>query len=148
MLFITFITLAHPVSAATLGTNESDLLSISMLANSTFQPIIVPSDDTPAVNWTSGAKIPELNSQVLYWYRFIRNYIAVPFMILSFASCGFQFLNCAFMGKPDFALDSTKKQLITTISAMIFLFALPAIMAAVKNIVESTAWTPPQIGTP
>lgn len=86
--------------------------------------------------------IEDMNADVLYWYFFIRNYISVPILIISFASCGYKFLSCAFMGKPEYAQDNVVKQMITSVLALLVLFALPAVMTIAKDIVESTAWSP------
>ncbi len=96
----------------------------------------------PAYAAETDVYLQEMNTLAIYWYLFIRNYIAVPIMIVSFAVCGYRFFLCAFMGKPEYAIDSVKKQFLNSIFTLIALFALPMVMKLVKNIVESSMWTP------
>lgn len=132
------------VSAAALDASEDSTKNAAVMSEPRFQSVIVPANNVSG----TGSTIAEANTNVVYWYLLIRNYIAVPIMILSFASCGFKFLYCAFMGKSEYAIDAIMKQFITTIMALVLLFLLPAIMTSVKNIVENTAWKPPQSGAP
>lgn len=87
--------------------------------------------------------IGEMNNIAMFWYKIIRNYIAVPLLILSFATCGYKFFMCAFMGKPEYAIDAVKKQFFNTVIAMFVLFLLPVIMSIARNLTESTQWSPP-----
>jgi hypothetical protein len=47
------------------------------------------------------------------------------------------------MGKPEYAIDTVKKQFINTIITMFVLFMLPVVMTIVRDLTESTKWTPP-----
>lgn len=85
----------------------------------------------------------EMNRIAMFWYKTIRNYIAIPLMILSFATCGYKFFMCAFMGKPEYAIDGVKKQFFNTVIALFVLFLLPVAMTIARNLTESTQWTPP-----
>jgi hypothetical protein len=107
---------------------------------------------TDPSDWTAPSEPPQpqptkylarMGAMAIFWYKTIRNYIAVPLMIVSFATCGYKFFMCAFMGKPEYAIDAVKKQFINTVIAMFVLFLIPVVMTIVRNLMESTQWTPP-----
>ena len=112
---------------------------------SDYEDVTIMTSPTQPQNMNNTEQyLDEMNDIALYWYTVIRNYIAVPLMILSFASCGYKFFMCAIMTKPEYAIDETKKQFLNTIILMFVLFAIPMIMTIVRNITEASKWTPPQ----
>lgn len=88
------------------------------------------------------ASISKMNDKIMYWYYLIRNYIAVPLTIISFASCGFRMVGSIFSSSPN-AMDSIKTQIKVTAIAFAVLTFLPLIIGEAREMLESTAWQPP-----
>jgi len=87
--------------------------------------------------------IQQMGVKVGKWYQTIR-YIAVPLLILSFASCGFRFVGVGFLQKGEFSADAVMKQFTTSVLTMIVLLLLPTILAWARSILEGLAWKPPE----
>lgn len=79
---------------------------------------------------------------IMVWYNLIRTYIAVPLLILSFATCGFKFWSNAFRSKGEFAHDEIMGQVIKSGIALLVILFLPVIMVEIQKIVRRLAWEP------
>lgn len=91
---------------------------------------------------TSGSdEISQMNEDIMYWYYLIRNNIATPLLILSFAASGFQFFGSAFMTRPG-AIDEVTHRMYISLMATAVLFLLPYIIGAARDLVKDTAWSP------
>lgn len=91
------------------------------------------------------ADIEAMNDKIYTIYRVIRNDIAFPLLVVSFASCGFKFLGIGFIGSgagADKGIQSAKQQLVTSTLALLVLLLLPYIMTAALNLFKANAWTP------
>ena len=77
------------------------------------------------------------------WYRLIRDHIAVPLLIISFAISGFKILGAGFNSSGDKAMAEAKAQAITSAIALIVLFVLPYLIGSARQMLESTGWKPP-----
>lgn len=89
--------------------------------------------------------IEAMNDKIYTVYRVLRNDIAFPLLVISFASCGFKFLGIGFIGSgagADKGIQSAKQQLITSVLALLVLLLLPYIMTAALNLFRANAWTP------
>lgn len=91
---------------------------------------------------TSGSdEISQMNEDIMYWYYLIRNNIATPLLILSFAASGFQIFGSAFTTKSG-AIDKATHRMYISLMATAVLFLLPYILGAALELVEDSAWSP------
>lgn len=88
----------------------------------------------------------QMTEVIMDWYRLIRDHIAVPFLIISFASCGFSILSSALLSRGDQAVNAVIERLKASAIALIVLFVLPYLVGSVRDLLESTAWSPEDIG--
>lgn len=86
--------------------------------------------------------ISDMMTQVLDWYKLIRK-IAVPILIVSYASCGFTVLFSAYMERGEKARDSVRKHIMESTVALLILTLLPKIIDETIGLVKSSAWQPP-----
>lgn len=92
--------------------------------------------------------ITDMNSKIYRIYLLVRNNIAFPLLALSFASCGFKILGAGFIGSgagSDRSIQSAKEQIVTSVSALLLILALPYLISYGKQLFKSTAWTPDTI---
>jgi len=85
--------------------------------------------------------IDAMGDEVYRWYTIIRNYIALPLLILSYASCGFRFLFNGFMSSPV-SSDALKRQMLYATIALALLILLPHILGAARDVFGKNAWNP------
>lgn len=87
------------------------------------------------------AKLDAMGNDIYYYYTVFRNHIAMPCIILSFSSAGFQILSTIFTSSSG-DLEKVKKQVLYTVMALFVLFFLPVIIGWAKDHLASTAWKP------
>lgn len=92
---------------------------------------------------SSDQYMTDMGNEVMEWYRFLRDKVAVPFLILSFASCGFKIFSSAFLSRAEQTTNQIIQQFMTSAIALGILFMLPYIVGAVRELLEGTAWQPP-----
>ena len=95
------------------------------------------------INKDGGDHMTKMGNLIYKWYLIIRNNVAVPLLILSFASCGFRFLFSGFATRPG-ATDGAKTQMLYSALALGVLIFLPWILGAANDMFSKNAWTPPQ----
>ena len=83
-----------------------------------------------------------MNDKTFSLYKTFRNCIAMPLVILSFASCGFKILSAMFTGQSQ-DMTKIKKQILYTVMGLFALYFLPLIFGWAKGQLEATAWKPP-----
>lgn len=88
----------------------------------------------------------QMTETVMDWYRLIRDHIAVPFLIISFASCGFQILGSGFLSKSDQAVNAVIERFKMSAIALLVILVLPYLVGSARELLESTAWSPEAIG--
>ena len=111
------------------------IFSLSITVSATEVP--TPDDSLD----TMGDKIYEI-------YYMFRSGVALPCVIISFASAGFRVLGAVFLSKPEMAYDKIKKQVLYTVMAVFVLIFLPVIMGWAKEQLASTAWKPGAVFLP
>lgn len=79
---------------------------------------------------------------IMSWYRIIRDNIAIPLLILSFAYSGFRILFSGFLGKSDTAYNDGIKKFWFSVFALMLLFLLPFIIQMGKSLFANTGWKP------
>lgn len=84
----------------------------------------------------------DMADQIMVWYRLVRNYIAVPILIVSYGAAGFRILSSGFFDGGTRSVDAAKKQIFQSSMAFAVLFLLPSLIMWARNLVESTAWKP------
>ena len=93
--------------------------------------------------FAAGTEMENMGKNIMSWYRLIRNNIAVPLLIVSFASCGFKILFSGFNAGGDRAISEATTHFFTSMVALIVLFVLPYLIGSARQMLESTGWKPP-----
>lgn len=74
------------------------------------------------------------------WYH-LALAIAIPCLIVKFASYGIQIVGALFLSRGEFQMDKIKRDILFTLMAVAVLCLLPSIMTWAKSLVESKAWS-------
>ena len=83
-----------------------------------------------------------MGDRAFSWYLTLCK-IAVPLLILSFASCGFKFIGSVFVKKGEFSFDESLKHFFMSVSSLAVLLLLPLIMTWAKELLQPLGWKPP-----
>ena len=92
----------------------------------------------------SPRKTDYMNEQaetVYYWYLWVRTYVAVPVLIVTFAWCGLSILSSAVTGNSQ-SINKAKERAFYAVLAFGVLMALPVLIRYTRSVVESSAWKP------
>ena len=88
--------------------------------------------------------LEQLADEALSVYLFVRNCIAIPVLIVRYASHGFQILGSVFLTRGAEALDKVKKDILYTTLALLTLFLLPVLIGWGRKLFEGSRWRPPK----
>lgn len=88
------------------------------------------------------SNLEEMANRIYEVYALIRNKVAIPLIILSIASCGFQVIASQFFETGPNPIAAVYKRLYTTIAVLGTLFALPHVIGEAIELLKSSAWKP------
>ena len=79
----------------------------------------------------------------LSFYSILRDKIAVPLLIISYATCGFKILSAGFSSQGGSRMiDSAKKQFLYSTLALFVLCLLPSLINSTITTLKSSGWKP------
>ena len=85
-------------------------------------------------------QLHKMGYEAVRWYKLALS-IAIPCLIVKFASYGVQIVGALFLSRGEFQLDKIKRDILYCLMAVAVLCLLPTIMTWAKNLVESKAWS-------
>ena len=78
-----------------------------------------------------------------YWYKFIRDILTIPLLIIRFAAYGYSILASMVYGSSGGKqMSDIKKGILESILIILALFLLPGVMKYVKGLVKQVSWSP------